>query len=394
MKNIILTFLKQSSVILALLTGIFLLPLSAQQPYDFECAEASWYPSGPSINSVPFSYNGDIHTPKGDLHLLVVFVRYNNGTGVPNPGWSNWPNDPALPDFASSPTGVNDLFNEAPTTITFPNAKQNLSEYYFVMSGGKFRLTADIYPVQVPVDYVPPSVNHFVRQDIMNKEAIDWIAINDPTFDWSKYDNRTNLPFYTDDNSASSPDGKIDYIVFIHRADGETGMGSPIWPSDYTIPNTSFVVQTRAGHSAVTSKNEVTKIWNFFTHEFSHNLYSSPHYMGANGVISNKYTNQFGWGMMSRGNPTFMTANAWERWWLDWFTPATITGPGIYTLDDFVTTGEAIRIEIPGSVGQYLWLENHQKLNHWDRKYFYNEVSLGQPLLTPGIYGYITFAGL
>lgn len=113
--------------------------------------------------------------------------------------------------------------------------------------------------------------------------------------------------------------------------------------------------------------------------------------MGANGIVSNKYTNQFGWGMMSRGNPTFMTANAWERWWLDWFTPTTITGTGIYTLDDFVTTGEAIRIEIPGSGGQYLWLENHQKLNHWDRKYFYNDVSLGQPLLTPGIYGYITF---
>ncbi len=225
----------------------------------------------------------------------------------------------------------------------------------------------------------------------MNRDAIDWIATDNPSFNWSKYDNRTNLPFYNTDNSTSSADGKIDYIVFMHRALGETGVGTPV-QSDYTIPNTSFIVQNRGGHTMVTNKTDNKRIWNLFTHEFAHNLYSSAHYMGANGVIANKYTNQFGWGMMSRGAATFMTANAWERWWLDWYTPTTITSPGLYTLDDFMTTGEAIRIEIPNT-NQYIWLENHQKISHWDQKAFYNDVSQGQPVIPMGIYGYVTFDG-
>ncbi|MEL6841853.1 MAG: hypothetical protein AAFP02_01460, partial [Bacteroidota bacterium] len=27
------------------------------------------------------SYHGNVHTPKGDLHLLVIFVRYDNQKG-------------------------------------------------------------------------------------------------------------------------------------------------------------------------------------------------------------------------------------------------------------------------------------------------------------------------
>ena len=257
MKNIFVRFFHHIRYALVLMTGTSLLSLSAQQPYDFECTDASWYPSGGiSTNSVPFSYFGDVHTPKGDLHILIIFVIYNPGIDVPDPAWGTiWPDDAsALPTFAKPPIGQptlpNELFNTDPTTIAYPNSVQNLSEYYYVMSGGAFRLTADVYPTQVRVDYVSPPIADFTRLDIMNKQALAWIAANDPTFDWSKYDNRTNFPFYSSDNQASGPDNKIDYVVFMHRAAGEGGGATPVG-SAYNIPNTPYTIQNGGGPTAL-----------------------------------------------------------------------------------------------------------------------------------------------
>lgn len=135
---------------------------------------------------------GDAHTPKGDLHILVVFIGYNNtgAIGVPNPDWGNfnqngyWPTGklPSMAIDSFSIPGMNQLFNSDPSTIMAAGQEQNLSQYYYMMSNGKFRVTADIYPELVKVDYNVNDADAFlVKRDSlekMNRYALTWIQNN------------------------------------------------------------------------------------------------------------------------------------------------------------------------------------------------------------------------
>ena len=44
------------------------------------------------------SYNGGVHTPKGKLHMLVIFVRYSDKSMMG--GDKIWPNSDSLPLMA------------------------------------------------------------------------------------------------------------------------------------------------------------------------------------------------------------------------------------------------------------------------------------------------------
>ncbi len=119
-----------------------------------------------------------------------------------------------------------------------------------------------------------------------------------------------------------------------------------------------------------------------FLHEFAHNLYYAPHQLGANGTCGNHFDSSQGWGMMC-GITTSFSANAWERWYNGWTELKTGAGQvnsdivdatsltatnGVYTLRDYVTTGDVMRLKIPNT-GQYLWLENRAKNGPFDRRH-------------------------
>ncbi len=116
-----------------------------------------------------------------------------------------------------------------------------------------------------------------------------------------------------------------------------------------------------------------------FAHEFAHTFYSCPHYLLANGVVGQHFNATEGPGMMGYYR-SFFAANAWERWFNGWAelqangVAADIQGAnslaatgGVYTLRDYVTTGDMMRIKLPNS-GQYLWLENHQGKSVFDNR--------------------------
>ncbi|MEM6264065.1 MAG: hypothetical protein AAGI38_16240 [Bacteroidota bacterium] len=332
--------------------------------------------------AVPYSYNGAVHTPRGRLHALVIFVRYADKDAIP---WekTRWPNKEELPQFAQLAT--NKLLY--PDTISFQIRNKTISDFYYTMSGGKFMLTGECFPVQVPVKFIPEtSSNFFSRQSQMNQAAINWIVENYPDFDWGRFDNRKNRPTYVEDNVASSPDRKLDYVVFMHRATGgSTGMAAT---GNLSIPGTDFKVTD--GHTSIKGYSDFRHICEYFLHEFAHNLYDSPHYMGANHADGNRYYLQKGWGMMSGEIFSFNTANAWECWWLGWSNPQTIDRSGTFTLRDFATTLDAIRIPLPGTE-DVLWLENHQKKDLWDAKISSKKGGrAGNPEIAPGIYAYVT----
>lgn len=328
----------------------------------------------------PLSSNGQVHTPKGNLHVLLIFVRYEDRDL--RSGDAAWPDSTyVLPDIAKG--DINAFFDKEVATVSQPGHIRNMSDYYYQNSQGAFLLTGEIFPVQVPVKYIPENgSNFFARQGELNIAAIKWIAAHYPNFDWSKFDKRTNSPNFMLDNSQSAPDSILDYVVFMHRDVGATGMGS----SGYIpIPNTRYTITT--GHTGIRCEAAPEDNWEYFKHEFAHNLYSAPHYLGANGACGDKLYLQRGWGMMAPLCTPFFVANAWERWWMGWLNVQTISKSGTYQLKDLATGHDAIRIQIPGTQ-DYLWLENHQKVSHWDQKVFFSDPQK-YPQSAKGIYAMV-----
>lgn len=332
------------------------------------------------------SSHGDTHTPKGDLHVLLIFVRYTGADLMKDKKtWVNVSKEGVLPDMAVGE--INDLFHSDPESLETEQSTFNMSDFYYTMSGGDFRLTGDVFPIQVPVAYIGENKrNFFARQSQMNQAAINWIAENYPDFDWAKYDNRKNKPGYKFDNSQTEPDGILDYVIFMHRAPGSTGMGSS---GSLKIPGSDLRIQH--GHTGIRSYSNPEHNWEYFKHEFAHNLYGCPHYLGANGADGDKYYPQKGWGMMAAWHAPFFTANAWESWWMGWMDIQEATENGTYHLRDFLTERDAIRIAIPGTQ-DYLWLENHQKRDQWDDKVFFKDTVKGEPQSAKGIYAYVVGA--
>lgn len=131
-----------------------------------------------------------------------------------------------------------------------------------------------------------------------------------------------------------------------------------------------------------------------FEHEFAHTLFSCPHTLLINSVVGQYFTATEGPGMMSQIS-TYFAANAWERWFNGWaelqasgvstdiqnINSLAATG-GIYTLRDYITTGDMMRIKLPGSSNQYLWLENHQGKSVFDNRFnfIYDGQTPAQPM--------------
>ena len=95
--------------------------------------------------SQTYSTNGGVFTPKGHLHVLHVFVGYNHTTSADNvPGWDH----DDIPDAAKGADNV--LFN---STVANIGSHDNLSSWFYEMSGGQFIFTWDVFPEQIQVQY-------------------------------------------------------------------------------------------------------------------------------------------------------------------------------------------------------------------------------------------------
>jgi len=329
---------------------------------------------------------GYVHTPKGHLHMLVIFVGYNNTTSaddVGTPGTETyWAHDD-IPNWAKG--DINHLFCKEIEDI---GEEKNLSSFYYTVSDGEFLVTGEIFPEQVMVD--PGEWQDSVIRRINENPDYD-------NYNWGRFDLRTNCPAFNYDNSTSSPDNKLDYVYFVFRNlsafTGNSGVGG----THHVTTNyggTTQIFTICDGHTAKYCFNSPKHHWIFYKHEFAHNLYLSSHYLGANGSGADGmyYYVAKGWGLMASWHEQWDVANSWESWWLGWIEPQVITQNGIYTISDFITTGDAIKIPIPNTSEEYLWIENHRhKLNYpftgidFDNKPFYDP-----PSNAPGLFVFVT----
>lgn len=342
-----------------------------------------------------YSPNGKVFTPKGDLRILTIFATIDipsapNVGSQPVSGWSStnpFPNDIVADPKTYIYNNVND----------FGSNYYNLSEYYYQMSHGQFRLFGDI----ISINFDPTSSNSDFSYNTSswadcNRRVMTKMMQEYPAFDWSPYDNRTNKPYYTSDNSISSQDYKPDYVVIIYRySKGEwTSKPAPNWPLQYsggaysTLNNLGGISYNGytfdgAGFTMCTGVDLPQGQMNLFIHELAHELHDCPHQTSVNGVIGQRWNfPATGHGMVSNYAKMTNTANAWDSWVLGWIelttgstqvntdiqSSSSLQNGGIYSLRDFATTGDVVRIKIPNTSNEYIWLENHQVVNMFDHK--------------------------
>jgi hypothetical protein len=377
--------------LLFLLLGAFILKLRVNaQSSTFETVcnkqtnetTAASFDASHSVGACA-SYNGSCHTPKGNLHIMFLYVGFNNENTY-DPDWAY----DKLPNYAQGTP--NDLIDNTTT----PSGRNNLSKWYNTMTNGYFTVTGEAFFVRV---------DRSTNFDQMSTKAIEQLQINYPNEDWSRFDNRQNLPNWGFDNSAyfkktdgtfeaAHGDGIIDYLVVHFRItnQGNAGQSNGMFSGNNltTTFNGGKTYNFNCGHMYEACQANKDHHEMLFKHEFGHGLWAAPHYMGANSVVGERFYRNSGWGMMSETHKIINTTNAWEEWWLNWMTVQNVSTNGTYTIKDFVTENDAIRIPIP-KTNSYLWLENHQKINALDEKVFYKNESPN----TSGIYAYITTKG-
>lgn len=257
---------------------------------------------------------------------------------------------------------------------------------------------------------------------VLEKVAADYDG-SPYTFNWTTVDRRRNDPKWTRDCSGYEPDSTIDFVVVVWRVQNN-GFRMLVPKHVPTFPGDSLVWRNvssgGAGGLAGVSSGGVrfrqagsSRTWgvgvgytqiygeqalhvDLFRHEIGHLFYAAPHYFGAQGRTARgkHFHLTGGWGMM--GYDASKVANGWERWYNGWMelkasgantdisSPADLNstplGPGVYTLRDYATTNDVVRIKIPLSdqmqdpntgqlmPAQYLWLENHQRVSPFEQQ--------------------------
>lgn len=337
--------------------------------------------------------NGGVFTPKGELRALVVFISY--GEPYDSQYLKDWPVDSELPLWATS-SNQKAFYNDYSEFPSFADRfsdtnRQSISNFYYQMSNGTFKIIADYYPERVIVDN-PSSLTSWKK---IHEDALAQISNH---VNWGLYDNRINNPGFHHDYSGVNQDYKVDFIIFCHRYSdsweikpfnnsmphkSSNGFAAT-YLSNFTVGGTYSV--TNDGFTIVTGDNRPLGT---FVHETGHKLYNAPHYAGNNNVCGKYfYEPSAGWGCM-RTERVYTCAAGWERYILDWTPDIEANGTdsdietasdllinnGVFTLRDFITTGDAIRIKIPSNTdySQYLWIENHQGISPFDGNYNYTQ---------------------
>lgn len=115
-----------------------------------------------------------------------------------------------------------------------------------------------------------------------------------------------------------------------------------------------------SGLTMMMGYNGLGYVKNVLIHEFGHHLLGGTEMHFSNAGL---------WGMLGGYGSRSQMVNSWERHRLGWINPMQFNYNPLLpvALQDFITTGQALRILIPGSnPPKYYYLENHQRLSLFD----------------------------
>ena len=388
--------------------SIFQLMAQNEPPGHFGCHHDSIEALTGSFKTGVWVPNGGVFTPKGDLTVLLVYAGFDdpNARDIGDQPLDGWENENESNNSAATrppKADIRDLwykdFNDFTTYANDPDVGY-ISKYYHAMSGGTFRMIAKEFtdangdPIRVNIDPTGKSGWGAMNTAVLNKMN----AIN-PNFNVTGLDTRENFDYSTrykfdQTNTTSNPaDGIADYVVIIYRY-SDNWSNQPVngmknWPGSsggFSSFSNSFSSSInglsfdQSGHTLC--KGAAGNAHSTFIHEVAHELYNCPHYMAANSANGQRFernTVQMGMMRMSDVSTYNTAAMAWERYILGWIdleangvsanieTENDLQNGGVYVLRDYMTYGDAIRVNLPFT-NQYIWIENHQGLSDFDVK--------------------------
>jgi len=366
------------------------------------------------------SRNGFKLPASGVLRVLIVFAEYdysNGGDPTAANGTTGWPAH-NLPTWANELTDVNPPLGDATGVLT---------RYYQMASSGNYTVLGDylLAPDNGGVFKVHTDSSHAINPDNtkliaavnakLGNNIVTGHGLNDISFFdlWTCTDTDYGLPKTTP--STENP-GKYDDVVFIWRNSAFNGIG------DYAYTSPGKMLGHHANTYCVfgTHENIPTQI---MVHEYAHLIYGGLdfHCGGGGWFMGGDYwlPSIGGWSNLGLSGSSLLSWNAWDRLRLGW-KPVGNVHPisarnanntlelngdldanqpehaGIYTLRDFTTTGDAIRIKLPfldpeKEFPEFLWLENHNTfaMNQcpWD-KFLWQD---GNSCVEPAAYGLYSY---
>ncbi len=307
-------------------------------------------------------------TAQGALNVLFVYVQFPDNDYAPtNP---NWPKGGA-PSYSNQT--VDQVWSPTPTPGGF-------TDYFNQMSFSALRITGRSDTITTPHTRAWYLQNNW-RRPAIQKEILQEL---DARIDFSEFD---HWRFNSEYNLTNTPDHVVDMIFMMWRdiasdlpnwqqvqsqldlvPGGEASLG---YGNQFTVDNGVDTIRmgysgNGSGVTVIFGRNsglDAWTIWSTARHEFGHWL-----------LGGNEYHTQLGtWGLLSGFGAPSGCINSFERERLAWInfntidsisTPRTITNA---TLPDFVATGIAYRIKIPGGgTDEWYLLENHQRTSVFD----------------------------
>lgn len=332
-------------IITLLLFFSFLVTPLFPQFNDIVCGSTSTTENSPLFATVGGKYKPSANLSGQFFRVLFVFAQFQSDNEI-IPGWPKG----SLPDWASN------IIDNVPASSY---RQYTLSDYFKRMSKGQFDFIGDIHPNII-------TVQTNKAYDLANVDVIN--TLKTQMSDFKRYENWgfANNAFYFNERNA---DAYLDMIIIVYRwaeyswfgiKGGVANLG---FSSDLTMPDGTKIRGSGVNDlgSGITSKigkwTDAFNITTHFAHEYGHYLFGNGHTAMGGLMMGDPWAYHGTYAM-----------NAWERERLGYITLSNMYNGQPKTINDYVTVGDAIRINTNSSdPNEYLILENHQRLNYFDQ---------------------------
>lgn len=331
--------------------------LNAQIP-DINCSEVTLSKTAIEAQTGG-KYKPSSNAPGQYFRILFVFAQFSGDTNY----FGDW-------TFGQLPGYHNNLVD---SVVAATYRAFTLSDYWNTMSFGNFDVIGDVYPNLVTLRSENWYSTNNKNYEDANRDVLD--SINGK-IDFKRYDNwGLNLSTQTFYFSPRNADGYLDMIYIIYRSPSvKNPLTGNYWFGDFdgiavlgynlsfTTTDGVIIDGNYLSHlsSGITIRrgagmNYPDFLTRLLCHEFGHYLFGANH-INYSGIMSSR----------SESHSHFLCS--WERERLGYIAFTTAYQDGItISLGDYITTGQVLKVPIPGYSNSFYLVENHQRINRYDQ---------------------------
>jgi hypothetical protein len=342
-----------------------------------------------SISYSQSSRNGCLLRPKDTLHILYIFAEVLNDSvhdyNTDNPVWRK----------GQLPSNFEEVIDYKFTGEE--NIQGFITKYFYEASFGRYIVLGDYIDTLIKINMDTLTNSGYIDGydqclNFLNNLPDSILSTkHGHTINSNYFDLISNTSYlYQYKNHPISPDGKIDLIAFVWRTNSNI---TKIDNSGYGTYSSSYSLKGKTTSHILNFRSSINKP-SVSRHEFAHKLVggNSYHSGGAGAGYGTYLSDMGGFSILSSWNRNLECLNPWDRWWSGWKNPVNQyyisarkpsdnselncnlsygqnfpEGTNEFILRDFLTYGDAIRIELPyidstTTKEQWIWIENHQLL--------------------------------